>query len=184
MILEGKRCFLKLAQNEDDLRSLAHEIRVYHFLMQKESDLSPKLIGYACDGSVDRVVGFFYEEVAGEYPVYSQLKQCQVALRELHDLEIVHGDISRFNMIFAKHGQGVKFIDFEWARVGTESVELEWEDRKRDEKSALTDFFVLEIYDEDNEVYEPPLVARHRNLDAGLGLAMPCYLGMSTQRGS
>lgn len=181
VMLEGKRCFLKLAHNEDDLRSLALEIWVYHSLMQKESDVIPKFIGYACDGSVDRVVGFFYEEIAGEYPIYSQLKQCQVALGKLHDLEILHGDISRFNMIFAKNGQGVKFIDFERASVEPESVELEWEKRKSDEKSALTDFFVLEIYDEDNDVYEPPLVARHRNLDAGLGLVMPCYLGMSNQ---
>lgn len=182
VILDGRRCFLKLAHSEDELVLLANEIRVYHTLMLKGSRLAPRLLGYACDGSPDRVVGFFYEEVVGEYPTYFGLKQCENALEELHDLHMLHGDITRFNMLVAANGDGVNFIDFAKARIGPEAVELEWEERKIDEELALTDLMVGGIYFEDEEIWEQPLVVRNRNLGTGpflssyLGMSNPCWL--------
>ena len=125
VLLNGTRCFLKLALREEDIPPLANEIRAYHTLMEKGSSLAPRLLAYACDGAPDHIVGFFCQEIVGKYPEEFDSQICEEALMELHDLEILHGDITRYNIIVAANGDGVKFLDFEKARIGTEPLDTQ-----------------------------------------------------------
>ena len=85
-------------------------------MTQRNSTLAPRLLGYAFEGAPRRVIGFVFEEVIGRRPSIADLKTCEIALRQLHDLDIIHGDINEDNMFIAK--EGVKFIDFEDASIG------------------------------------------------------------------
>ena len=171
VMLNGIRCFLKLAHREEDIRLLAHEIKVYHMLMENGSTLAPKLLAYACDGTTDRVVGFFYEEIIGKYPDQFDSHICEEALMELHDLEVLHGDINRYNIIIAGNGDVVKLFDFEKARIGPEPVGMDWDNWKVDELLLLFDSLdsIFEGYDDN---LDQPIVTVNRHYMEGLGILL------------
>ncbi|PYH90238.1 hypothetical protein BO71DRAFT_402374 [Aspergillus ellipticus CBS 707.79] len=116
------RWFLKIARFGFEIGWLAREIEVYHLLAQRGKDLNlaPKILGYVYEETPDRVMGVILEEVVGYRPGIEDLEVCREGLQRLHDLDIVHGDINRDNMFITD--EGVKFIDFEVASVGSTLV--------------------------------------------------------------
>ncbi|RJE21740.1 RIO1 family [Aspergillus sclerotialis] len=170
VMLNGTRCFLKLAPRAEAIQFLANEIRVYHTLMEKGSSLAPKLLAYACDGAPDRIVGFFCEEIIDKYPDEFDSQICEEALMELHDLEILHGDITRYNIIVTANGDGVKFLDFEKARIGTEPLDMKWDDMKIDEQILL--FCSLDPISEDDDNLDRPVVTVNKRYLEGLGILL------------
>ncbi|KAL4885638.1 hypothetical protein BJY04DRAFT_136764 [Aspergillus karnatakaensis] len=140
-----RRCFLKIARFGFELGWFAREVRAYHTLTQAQAQahtqgkaaVAPRLLGYVFEETPQRVIGILFEEVIRSRPGIADLKRCEDALRRLHGLGIVHGDVNRDNM-FVTEG-GVRFIDFEESCV--ESAESEsgccWEERKREEMRSL-----------------------------------------------
>ncbi|KAE8348503.1 hypothetical protein BDV28DRAFT_164343 [Aspergillus coremiiformis] len=128
--------FLKIARFGFELAWLVQEIKVYDLLTQYNSALAPRIVGYVFEEMPDRVIGFIVEEIHGSRPNTLHFEACQVALQELHDLDILHGDINRDNLFITD--EGVKFIDFEDSCImnSAENKE-EWDKKKSDEMQSL-----------------------------------------------
>lgn len=59
-----------------------------------------------------RVIGFILEKIEGREAGIEDLVGCQAALKRLHDIGIVHGDVNRYNFVVRGDGT-VRLIDFE-----------------------------------------------------------------------
>lgn len=129
------QCFLKIARFGFELNWLAQEIKTYHVLTQRHSTLAPRILGYVFEDSRDRVIGFIFEEIIGRRPCIADLQVCETALQELHDLDIIHGDINRHNVFVTD--DGAKFIDFEDSCIGPVGEAEDWKTRKADEMQSL-----------------------------------------------
>jgi predicted Ser/Thr protein kinase len=121
---------LKIARFPFELPWLVNEISVYEKLEASNSQLAPRLLGLVFKDDKERVVGFLCEEIHGEVASQDDYSACEVALQTLHNLQILHGDLNRHNIIVT--ADAVKFIDFE------DSVSSLDEALKRKEMEALT----------------------------------------------
>ncbi|OJJ66920.1 hypothetical protein ASPBRDRAFT_48449 [Aspergillus brasiliensis CBS 101740] len=130
-----RRCFLKIARFGYELGWLAQEIKTYHVLAQLDSALAPRILGYVFEETPHRVIGFILEEVNGYRPSASDFGICRIALQQLHDLDIVHGDIKKYNMVITD--EGAKFIDLEDSCVGPAENKEDWDKRKNTEMQGL-----------------------------------------------
>ncbi|KAJ5111927.1 hypothetical protein NUU61_001557 [Penicillium alfredii] len=134
---KGRKCFLKIARFGFELDWLAQEIKVYHALAQNTPPIAPRILGYAFEEPFHRVVGFVYEEIIGRRPEIMDLKTCQIALQQLHDLDILHGDINRDNMFITP--DGTKFIDFEDSCIGPMGNGERWKEQMSNETQSLAE---------------------------------------------
>lgn len=135
VIQDGMEYFMKIARFKFELAWLAQEVKAYHALACHHSLLAPKMLGYVYEESHDRVVGFLFEKISGHRPGIADLELCEVALRELHELDIIHGDLNRDNIFITN--KGVKFIDFEDSYVGQAEDADHWKKLKFDEERNL-----------------------------------------------
>jgi hypothetical protein len=135
--LGQKACFLKIARFPHELGWLAQEIKVYHTLTECGSCLAPRLLGYAFEERYERVTGFLCESVDGRVSSISDLDSCSKALRRLHELDIIHGDITKYNIYITS--EGPKFIDFEDSILGSDekSKSFDLAKLKNDEIKSL-----------------------------------------------
>ncbi|QUC24017.1 uncharacterized protein UV8b_08258 [Ustilaginoidea virens] len=116
--VNGEQCFMKISRFEFEVAAIAHEVKVYETLMCQGSTLVPRLLGYVYEETPDRVIGFVLEAISGHYPSIKDLDMCRGALQRLHSLNIVHGDVNRYNMLLTKDGP--KFIDLEVAEIDSQ----------------------------------------------------------------
>lgn len=132
---EERRCILKIARFGFELGWLAQEIKIYHILTQHDSALAPRILGYVFEETPHRVIGFIFEEVHGYRPDVLDFGTCEIALQQLHNLDILHGDINRDNIFITD--EGAKFIDFEESCVGAAENKEDWDKKKSDEMQSL-----------------------------------------------
>lgn len=59
-------------------------------------------------------MGFLLERLEGRFASGQDLNVCEAALRKLHGLGLLHGDVNRYNFIVTQ--EGVKLLDFERAQ--------------------------------------------------------------------
>ncbi|KAI9749094.1 MAG: hypothetical protein M4579_007001 [Chaenotheca gracillima] len=134
--LGSKSCFLKIARFPHEMLWLRQEIKIYHALMDFHSTLAPAFLGYAFEERYCRVTGFLFEEVHGRFADIVDLQTCEDALHRLHALDIIHGDVNRYNIIVTTNGP--TFIDFEDSRIGPNGSLEEWEGQKAEEMQNLS----------------------------------------------
>lgn len=67
-----------------------------------------------------RVMGFLLEKVEGRPAEPEDIPACEVALRGLHSLGLIHGDVNRYNFIVNVDGSA-RMIDFEHASLHTQA---------------------------------------------------------------
>jgi hypothetical protein len=135
--VQDRECFLKIARFEFELGWLAQEIRTYHMLMQQQSTLTPRLLGYAFEERSYRVIGFILEEIVGRPAEITDLKMCERALEGLHSLDIIHGDLNRHNIFITDNG--IKFIDLEDSCVRPPGKLEDWDAIKAGEMQSLAE---------------------------------------------
>lgn len=71
------------------------------------------------------------ERFDGDYASLDDLPACEVALRRLHVMGLVHGDANRFNFVVDRSTGHVKMIDFEHAEpYDEERAQLELRELK------------------------------------------------------
>lgn len=117
----GKRCFIKFAEPEAQ-KELENEARVLRFLREHWGTLTPTLVAY---GPVDRgqmalattMEGFSMGRCTSE-----QAEAMRAALRKLHGLGVLHGDVALRNFVVNKEGV-VKLIDFGRSKFVDEVVD-------------------------------------------------------------
>ncbi|KAI9840420.1 MAG: hypothetical protein M1837_001633 [Sclerophora amabilis] len=70
---------------------------------QRLPTITPRFLGHLTENG--RVMGFLLEKVEGTYAGIDDLRECAAALKRLHAMGIVHGDVNRHNFIVG-HGGG------------------------------------------------------------------------------
>lgn len=100
----------KIARFEWELPRIEQETRAYQLL--EGSGLAPRFLGHVHENG--RIMGFLLEKLEGCPASVSSLSSCETAIRNLHGLGLLHGDVNRYNFLVA--GEGVKLLDFECAQ--------------------------------------------------------------------
>lgn len=78
------------------------------------------------------MIGILLEQLDGEFASAGDLPGCKKALRRLHEIGLIHGDVNRYNFVVDKQTRQVKMVDFEHAAAldavdeATAEVELQF----------------------------------------------------------
>jgi len=97
----------KIARFEWELPRIEQETRAYRLL--EGSDLAPRFLAHVHENG--RIIGFLLEKLDGRPASFQDLSVCETALRKLHELGLVHGDVNRYNFLVTE--EGAKLLDFE-----------------------------------------------------------------------
>lgn len=105
----------KIARFEWELPRVEQETRAYQLL--EGSGLAPRFLGHVHENG--RIMGFIVEKLEGRPASYGDLSGCETAIRQLHGIGLLHGDVNRYNFLVT--GEGVKLLDFECAQENASS---------------------------------------------------------------
>ena len=100
----------KIARFEWELPRIEQETRAYRLL--EGSGLAPRFLAHLHEKG--RIMGFLLEKIEGRPASFEDLSICEGALRKLHELGFVHGDVNRYNFLITE--DGAKLLDFEHLR--------------------------------------------------------------------
>ncbi|KAL1874330.1 hypothetical protein Daus18300_003694 [Diaporthe australafricana] len=97
----------KIAYFEWEIPNIERETHIYRLLQQ--TDITPRFLGHIHEEG--RVIGFLPEKLDGVSAGIEHHSRCAEILGRLHQVELLHGDVNRYNFI---SGQSrTKMIDFE-----------------------------------------------------------------------
>lgn len=119
VMYEGRQAIAKYACFEWQLRQIEREMWAYSVMAehpcQDERRVAPAFLGHLTEHG--RVMGFLMEKLDGGPACVADLPQCEAAVRRVHRLGLVHGDVNRFNFVVDRHSVGsvVRLVDFEHA---------------------------------------------------------------------
>ncbi|KAL8803067.1 MAG: hypothetical protein Q9200_006361 [Gallowayella weberi] len=97
----------KYARFEWEIPPYQAETEVYHWL--SGHNIGPQFLGHLTEGG--RVIGLLLQKFDGHSARSQDLARCEDAVRKLHSLDIVHGDLNRYNLLVGR--DWVVLIDFE-----------------------------------------------------------------------
>lgn len=80
--------------------------------------IAPQFLGHLTENG--RVIGFLLEKLEGTSASLSDLPLCAAALRRLHAIELVHGDVNKHNFVVDRERGIARLIDFEHAKLFSE----------------------------------------------------------------
>lgn len=85
----------------------------------------PAFLGHVTENG--RVIGMLLEKLVGDFASIDDLSACREALENFHRMNMVHGDVNRYNFILdrSKDPVHVRLVDFEHAEPYEESNALE-----------------------------------------------------------
>ncbi|KAH0844297.1 Protein kinase-like domain protein [Fonsecaea pedrosoi] len=130
----SQKCYMKIARFEFEIPWILQELAAYHLLAKSNSTLGAELLGYVFEGS-HRVIGFLMTALPGRPASPADVGACQNAVRQLHSLGVLHGDLVRYNILIT--GDGPKFIDFENSSVRSDHENDRWDDMTAQELDSL-----------------------------------------------
>ncbi|KFY44087.1 hypothetical protein V495_03631 [Pseudogymnoascus sp. VKM F-4514 (FW-929)] len=105
--------------------SIEHETYTYSAIEEYREPgdpvISPAFLGHVTENG--RVIGMLLEKLEGEFASMDDLPACRDALKNFHLMNIVHGDVNRYNFIVdrSKKPVHVRLVDFEYAEPYEES---------------------------------------------------------------
>ncbi|KAH6716144.1 alpha-galactosidase A [Leptodontidium sp. MPI-SDFR-AT-0119] len=87
--------------------------------------IAPAFLGHVTENG--RVIGMLLEKLEGDFASMDDLPVCREALENFHHMNMVHGDVNRYNFILdrSKEPVQVRLVDFEYAEPYEESKALE-----------------------------------------------------------
>ena len=114
---EGRTALSKVAIFEWWIPQIEHETMIYEIIAEHSTTaqppIAPTFLGHLAERG--RTVGFLMEKIEGEPASLHNLSECEAALRRLHGMGIIHGDVNRYNFMIERSTGHVKIIDFEHA---------------------------------------------------------------------
>ncbi|CCM05127.1 uncharacterized protein FIBRA_07335 [Fibroporia radiculosa] len=119
---QSRLAIIKFARFEFEI-SLAHSETVIYQEIDGEG-IGPAFLGHLTEN--DRVIGFLMEYIEGRFAGIDDLAACQTIVRRPHALEIVHGDLNRYNFVIKPDGSAI-LIDFEYSSFDETKEEMEKE---------------------------------------------------------
>jgi len=134
---EGREVVAKIARFDFEIRLVENETRVYEKLENdkiKHPDLaaiSPPFLGHLTENG--RVMGMLVEKLEGRRACIDDISACEIIVRRLHTLGIVHGDLNRHNFVVDDQSGVVHLIDFENAKDHSEVKAKEEIDSLKDQ---------------------------------------------------
>ena len=120
----------KIAAFDWQIPRLGRETWAYSILDQHqrpefgEPKISPRVLGHLTE--CGRVMGILLERLDEGFASADDLPDCSNALRRLHEIGMVHGDVNRYNFVVNKQSRQVSMVDLEHAAALDEATaELE-----------------------------------------------------------
>ena len=116
----GCEIVAKIARFDFEIRPVENETNVYEKLEKDKikcpdlAAISPAFVGHLTEGT--RVMGMLIEKLEGKRARIEDISAFEAAVRRLHTLGIVHGDLNRRNFVLDEQSEIVRLIDFEHAK--------------------------------------------------------------------
>ncbi|TVY89340.1 hypothetical protein LAWI1_G008806 [Lachnellula willkommii] len=129
VLFSGLAAICKTACFGWQIPSIEHETYTYSVLEEYREPgdpvIAPAFLGHVMENG--RVMGMLLEKLGGDFASMDDLPACRAALEDLHRMNIVHGDVNRYNFILdrSKEPVHVRLVDFEHAEPYEESKALE-----------------------------------------------------------
>ena len=117
----SKEVIAKIARFEFEIPWAQNETVVYKAI--EGHNIGPAFLGHLTEHG--RIMGFLMEKIEGHRASIGDLEACQKIVQRLHSLNIVHGDLARYNFIVSS--AGVTLIDFERATLNGSKEAMEKE---------------------------------------------------------
>lgn len=125
VVYHGESAIAKIAPFDWNIPRIENETWVYSIMDEyqrqhpHERQIFPRFLGHLTEN--DRVIGLLLEKVDGTYASIEDLSGCEAALRQFHKVDLIHGDVNRYNFLVEKESGRVKLVDFEYAEAYEES---------------------------------------------------------------
>jgi hypothetical protein len=119
VLYNGEPAICKIAIFDWEIPRLERETWAYSILDQYQLDhpdmppLTPRVLGHVTEQG--RITGLLLERLEGVHASLEDLSTCAAALRRLHGMGLVHGDVNRYNFLVDEQNGGVCMVDFEHA---------------------------------------------------------------------
>jgi hypothetical protein len=132
VLYQGRPAISKIACFDWDIRRVDNEMWAYSIISHHQqqhpdaSRIAPEFLAHLTENG--RVIGMLLEKVDGDYASIDNLPECKAALRRLHSMGLIHGDVNRFNFMVDRAKGHVHMLDFEHAEdFDEEKARLEME---------------------------------------------------------
>lgn len=142
---EGNPAIAKIARFPWEMRLLETETMVYEdlTLLCEEEDtansIMPAFLGHLVEPN-GRVMGILLAKIEGRYAGTEDLDVCRDLVRRIHEMDVIHGDVNRYNFIITENGGKRAFlVDFENAEQFSEErakEEMEGLEKELEEESG------------------------------------------------
>lgn len=122
----GRQVICKIARFEWNIPCMENETQVYSIIDQYKDNgipaVAPAFLGHVAENG--RVMGILLEKLEGEFASIDDLSACKELLSRLHRMNIIHGDVNRYNFMVDRVKGSVRLVDFEHAEPHEEEKEL------------------------------------------------------------
>lgn len=117
---EGRQVVCKLSPFPWEIVSLERETLAYEDISKSSENalIAPQFLGHLTENG--RVIGFLLEKIEGTSANLSDLPLCTAALKTLHSIGLVHGDVNKHNFVIDREKGEARLIDFEHAGLFSE----------------------------------------------------------------
>lgn len=115
----GRPAITKIACFDWDIERINNETWAYSVIAKHQQShpndprVAPTFLAHLTENG--RVVGLLLEKLEGSYASIKDQAECEEALRRLHDMGLIHGDVNRFNFMVDGTNGRVRMVDFEHA---------------------------------------------------------------------
>jgi hypothetical protein len=114
VLFNGHPAITKIACWWWEIPRMENETRAYAVISKHASwdpPLAPTVLGHLTENG--RVMGLLLEKVDGRFASPADLPQCEEAVRRLHGMGLIHGDVNRYNFLIEAGTGTVRMVDFE-----------------------------------------------------------------------
>lgn len=133
VLFEGYPAIAKIACFDWEIPRIENETLAYSIINQHQhqhpdskpsTTIAPDFLDHLTEGENGRVIGFLLEKVDGEFASTDDLPECEEALRRLHGMGLIHGDVNLYNFIVDRSshnnssnndGHVVRMVEFDHA---------------------------------------------------------------------
>ncbi|TVY35430.1 hypothetical protein LOCC1_G008939 [Lachnellula occidentalis] len=129
VLFSGRPAICKIACFGWQIPRIEHETYTYSAIEEYREPgdpvVAPAFLGHVTENG--RVIGMLLEKMDGDFASMDDLPACREALENVHRMNMIHGDVNRYNFILDRSHEPVhvRLVDFEHAEPYEASKALE-----------------------------------------------------------